>query len=100
MPFVYKNLGERILKGFDDAVRVHAVSQKNIEASPDAGKCSEVEYGDTRFERPSVAVLPFKNISCDSEQVYFAEGIAEDVITALSRFHDLLVIARNSRVFL
>jgi adenylate cyclase len=40
--------------------------------------------------------LPFTNMSGDPEQVYFADGIAEDVITALSRFHDLLVIARNS----
>ena len=47
-------------------------------------------------EKPSIAVLPFANLSGDSEQEYFADGISEDIITALSRFHWLLVIARNS----
>ncbi|MFP6747484.1 MAG: adenylate/guanylate cyclase domain-containing protein [Alphaproteobacteria bacterium] len=47
-------------------------------------------------DKPSIAVLPFDNMSGDPEQEYFADGIAEDVITALSRFHSLFVIARNS----
>ena len=47
-------------------------------------------------DRPSIAVLPFQNISGDPEQEYFAEGIAEDIITELSRYPDLFVIARNS----
>ena len=47
-------------------------------------------------DKPSIAVLPFENMSGDSEQEYFADGIAEDVITALSRFGSLFVIARNS----
>ncbi len=47
-------------------------------------------------EQPSLAVLPFDNMSGDPEQEYFADGIAEDVITALSRFRSLFVIARNS----
>ena len=47
-------------------------------------------------ERPSVAVLPFQNLSGDGEQEYFADGIVEDIITALTRFRQLLVIARNS----
>lgn len=46
--------------------------------------------------KPSIAVLPFLNMSGDAEQEYFADGIAEEVITALSRFGDLFVIARNS----
>ncbi len=46
--------------------------------------------------KPSVAVLPFQNMSGDSEQEYFADGIVEDIITALSRFKSLFVIARNS----
>ncbi|MDH3467060.1 MAG: adenylate/guanylate cyclase domain-containing protein [Gammaproteobacteria bacterium] len=96
LPFVYENLGERKLNGFNDPVRVHAVTQRNLEASPDRGELSETEVGDTKAERPSIAVLPFNNMSSNPEQVYFADGIAEDIITALSRFHDLLVIARNS----
>jgi adenylate cyclase len=47
-------------------------------------------------ERPSIAVLPFANMSGDTEQEYFADGVAEDIITALSRFKSLFVIARNS----
>ena len=47
-------------------------------------------------EKPSIAVLPFTNLSGDRDQDYFAEGIADDIITALSRFHWFFVIARNS----
>jgi len=47
-------------------------------------------------DRPSIAVLPFHNISGDPEQEYFADGMVEEIITALSRFHSLFVIARNS----
>jgi adenylate cyclase len=50
----------------------------------------------TVVDKPSVAVLPFSNSSNDATQDYFADGIAEDIITALSRCHDLFVIARNS----
>ena len=47
-------------------------------------------------DKPSIAVLPFTNLSADPEQAYFADGIAEDIITALSRFHWFSVIARNA----
>src|SRR5215510_819499 len=47
-------------------------------------------------DKPSIAVLPFNNMSGDAEQEYFADGIVEEIITALSRFHGLFVIARNS----
>src|SRR5262245_1402328 len=46
--------------------------------------------------KPSIAVLPFQNMSGDPEQEYFADGIVEEIITALSRFQQLFVIARNS----
>ena len=46
--------------------------------------------------KPSIAVLPFQNLSGDAEQAYFADGLVEDIITALSRFKSLFVIARNS----
>ena len=49
-----------------------------------------------QLERTALAVLPFDNLSDDSEQSYFADGIAEDIITALSRIAGLRVIARNS----
>jgi len=47
-------------------------------------------------DKPSIAVLPFANLSADPQQEYFADGIADDIITALSRYRSLLVIARNS----
>ena len=47
-------------------------------------------------DKPSIAVLPFTNMSDDPEQEYFTDGITEDIITELSRFHELFVIARNS----
>ena len=47
-------------------------------------------------DKPSIAVLPFQNLSGDPEQEYFADGIVEDIITALSRMRWLFVIARNS----
>ena len=47
-------------------------------------------------DRPSIAVLPFANLSVDSEQEYFSDGVADDIITELSRDHALFVIARNS----
>jgi adenylate cyclase len=50
----------------------------------------------TIFDKPSIAVLPFENMSGDPEQEYFADGISEDIITALSKFEWLPVIARNS----
>ena len=49
-----------------------------------------------RTDKPSIAVLPFTNMSGDPEQEYFADGITEDIITELSRFRSLFVIARNS----
>ena len=50
----------------------------------------------SRADKPAIAVLPFDNMSGDPEQVYFSDGMTEEVITELSRFRELMVIARNS----
>lgn len=60
-----------------------------VAATPDPG-CP------TPPDQPAIAVLPFANLSADPEQQYFADGVVEDIITTLSRFSELFVIARNS----
>ena len=90
--FVYENLGEHQLKGFNEPVRVYAVlggSQARTQ-SPRKAPPPDLEG------KPSIAVLPLTNISGDPEQEYFADGITEDIITELSKIHGLLVISRNS----
>src|SRR5437588_6503731 len=93
LPFPFEDLGEQQVKNIARPVRVYRVR--------DAGAAVK----DPLFpatptlvlpDKPSVAVLPFANMSSDPEQDFFADGIAEDVITALSRYPSLFVIARNS----
>ncbi len=137
MPFDLESLGEQVLKGFDDPVRVYRVElsanqsipslQQNLksESSPNkprmivatvvlalivAGgaaywfKTQEPLVEAASIERmafplpdkPSIAVLPFTNMSGDAEQEYFVDGMTEDLITDLSKLSGLFVIARNS----
>jgi len=78
--------GEQSLKNIARPIRVYRV---RIDEPP--AKAPLALPG-----KPSIAVLPFQNMSGDPEQEYFADGIVEDIITALSRFSSLFVIARNS----
>jgi adenylate cyclase len=97
LPFEYKNLGEQQLKGFDDPVKAYAVSLKPGNVIPDSRPKIPAELSMTDIpEKPSIAVLPFTNMSGDPEQEYFSDGITEDITTALSHFSGLFVIARNS----
>ena len=87
---MFEDLGEQNVKNIDRPVRVwrwSANSGMQHLASPGIGQ---------RAGKPAIAVLPFDNMSGDPDQEYFSDGIAEDVITELSRFHALSVIARNS----
>ncbi|WP_423069148.1 adenylate/guanylate cyclase domain-containing protein [Devosia sp. CN2-171] len=86
----FLDMGERDLKNIPRPVRVYEVLAEGAEAPK--GR----EFGPVTPRRPSVAVLPFDNMSGDSEEEYFADGVVEDIITALSRFKDFAVIARNS----
>jgi len=86
----FDDLGEQTVKNIARPVRVY-----RVRASQEAAVARQGD-GLPLPDRPSIAVLPFQNISGDSEQEYFADGIAEDIITALSRFHWFFVIARNS----
>ncbi|MEE9271038.1 MAG: winged helix-turn-helix domain-containing protein, partial [Candidatus Krumholzibacteria bacterium] len=64
--------------------------------APAAPGLEQAPSRSTVSEKPTIAILPFKNMSGDAEQDYFVDGIAEDIITALSRFHWFFVISRNA----
>ena len=92
--YAFDELGERSLKNIDRPVRLYAARRavsSNGKAAPAASSKLPALP-----DKPSIAVLPFQNMSGDPEQDYFADGMVEDIITALSRFKMLFVIARNS----
>jgi len=92
LPFAYENLGEQQLKGFKDPVRVYAVRPQ-----PLPGETSHARESSSQLaQKPSIAILPLNNMSGDPEQEYFSDGITEDIITELSRFSVLHVVARHS----
>lgn len=84
LDFSFDDIGERHLKNITRPVRVYRVQPQRPRLSPSLP------------DKPSIAVLPFDNLSGDTEQSYLADGIVEEIITALSRFRQLFVIARNS----
>lgn len=88
----FEDIGEQKLKNVADPVRVYSVA---IEPSAKKAPSSATETL-ALPDKPSIAVLPFVNMSGDPEQEYFCDGITEDIITNLSRFRDFFVIARNS----
>ncbi len=82
----FEDQGEQSIKNLPDPVHAHRVRV----AGAVAGATLALP------DKPSIAVLPFTNMSGDPEQDYFTDGITEDIITELSRFHALFVVARNS----
>jgi len=100
LPFEYESLGERQVKGFDEPVKVYAVSPKSGAVISEFETPAQPEAAGSHLpEKPSIAVLPFTNMSGDPEQEYFSDGITEDIITELSRFRELRVMARNSTFY-
>lgn len=88
----FEDLGPQTLRNLRDPIRVYRVLPGE---RPPRG--SERPPGtEVNQDKPSVAVLPFVNMSDDPERLYFSDGLTEDIITGLSRFRQLLVIARNS----
>lgn len=86
----FADLGDLSLKNIPEPVRGFKIELDNaVQAAPSS-------VGMSVAEKPSIAVLPFQNMSADSEQEYFCDGVSEDIITELSRFPELFVIARNS----
>lgn len=91
------DLGPQTLKNIAEPMRTWRVrpSGQSATASP-PGPSARAALTLALPDKPSIAVLPFQNMSGDPEQDYFADGMVEDIITALSRFKSLFVIARNS----
>jgi adenylate cyclase len=87
----FEDMGEQSLKNIADPVHVYRLAAAGAEDAPSAAASN-----DAIFRRPAVAVLPFENLSGDPEQEYFADGLTEDIITALSSWRQFPVIARNS----
>jgi adenylate cyclase len=90
LDLAFEDIGEPELKNIARPVRVFRVATKR------AALASDLTTALPLPDKPSVAVLPFTNMSADPDQEFFGDGIAEDVITALSRYPSLFVIARNS----
>jgi TolB-like protein/class 3 adenylate cyclase len=95
LDLTFDDLGEQSLKNIARPVRVYRVRLATAEHTPEE---MPTESGPalTLPDKPSIAVLPFANMSGDPEQEYFADGMVEEIITALSRIRWLFVIARNS----
>jgi TolB-like protein len=88
----FEDLGDYEVKNITKPVRVYRVKLEVPKPSLKAGMSDHLPLPD----KPSIAVLPFNNMSGDQEQEYFSDGITEDIITELSRFRNLFVIARHS----
>jgi adenylate cyclase len=94
LPMTFEDLGVQQVKNIHEPIRAYqvgATSETREAPAPIAG-AESLPLPD----RPSIAVLPFQNMSGDPEQEYFADGMVEEIITALSHFKWLFVIARNS----
>jgi adenylate cyclase len=95
LPYAFEDLGDQTVKNIARPVRAYRVgvgAPVTASAELDAAVRAPLPLPD----KPSVAVLPVVNMSSDPEQEFFADGISEDIITALSRYPSLFVIARNS----
>jgi TolB-like protein/class 3 adenylate cyclase len=93
----FADRGEQQVKNISRPVRIYAVHAAGVTTTLAAtASAIEVRKPLQLPDKPSIAVLPFQNMSGDPEQEYFADGMVEDIITALSRFKSLFVIARNS----
>ena len=95
--FAFEDMGPQNLKNIVEPMRAWRL---RINANGSAAAPIEPPVESTQalalHDKPSIAVLPFQNMSGDPEQEYFADGMVEEIITALSRFKGLFVIARNS----
>jgi len=99
LDLVISDLGETKLKNIAEPMHIYSLQFGGAvaaKATALTGTATPAAPGLSLPDKPSIAVLPFQNMSGDPEQEYFADGTVEDIITALSRFRQLFVIARNS----
>jgi adenylate cyclase len=92
----FVDLGEKDLKNIARSVRVYSLAVEKDAATSEAATPERAKPQLALPDKPSIAVLPFQNLSDDQSQEYFADGMVEDIITGLSRIKWLFVIARNS----
>jgi adenylate cyclase len=96
LSFGFEDMGEQIVKNIARPVSVHRVHLAEVASAAAKSVPDQRRPVSASSDRPSIAVLPFANMSGDPEQEYFADGIAEDIITGLSKLRWFFVIARNS----
>jgi adenylate cyclase len=96
LAFSFEDLGEQQVKNIARPIRVHRIVLGEAKGASEPSLGSEPKAPLSLPDKPSIAVLPFQNMSGDPEQEYFADGMVEEIITALSRIRWLFVIARNS----
>jgi adenylate cyclase len=96
LPVIFVDLGVQQVKNIQEPVRAYQVSAPTEAQEAASSRVAEGESPPPMPDKPSIAVLPFQNMSGDPEQEYFADGMVEEITTALSRFKWLFVIARNS----
>jgi adenylate cyclase len=98
--FAFGDLGLQTLKNIAEPMRAWRMQvDANASAAASIKPPAETAQPLALPDKPSIAVLPFQNMSGDPDQEYFADGLAEDIITELSRFREFAVIARNSTFF-
>ena len=96
LPMTFVDLGAQQVKNIQEPIRAYQVGAPSETREALTTHVAEAESPPPLPDKPSIAVLPFENMSGDPEQEYFADGMVEEIITALSRFKWLFVIARNS----
>ena len=94
LPVAFTDTGEHRLRHIDSPVRVYRAVLDEAAAAPPPAEAAAGRPA--RDDRASIAVLPLQNLSGDPEQAYFSDGISEDIIAALSRFREFMVIGRKS----
>jgi adenylate cyclase len=96
LDFFFEDMGEQQVKNIARPVRTHRVLLNTRCDEPISAAASSLRSARPLPQKPSIAVLPFANMSGDAEQEYFSEGITEDIITNLSHNHSFFVISRST----